>query len=224
LLEGLIGALLLLLILWGVARQRARERARARFDALVAEHLPALRRKRRQLLRADDYGLVDRSRWEREAGYFLDRVVLGSLAGRDASVIREDRPGFRARLEAALMAQEPEPGAAERFALVRTGQEFELFCARELERSGWRVALTEATGDQGADLIAERGVDRLVVQCKLLGRPVGNGAVQEVAAARSHRQGNRALVVSNQRFTASCAELAAANGVELIHWSELARL
>ena len=222
-LEGLIGALLLL-ILWGVARQRARERARARFDALVAEHLPALRRKRRQLLRADDYGLVDRSRWEREAGYFLDRVVLGSLAGRDASVISEDRTGFRARLEAALMAQEPEPAAAERFALVRTGQEFELFCARELERTGWRVALTAATGDQGADLIAERGADRLVVQCKLLGRPVGNGAVQEVAAARSHRQGNRALVVSNQRFTASCTELAAANGVELIHWSELARL
>ena len=68
------------------------------------------------------------------------------------------------------------------------------------------------------------GGERLVVQCKLLGRPVGNYAVQEVVAARSHHQGNRALVVSNQRFTSSCIELAATNGVELCHWSELARL
>lgn len=216
--------LVLVLIVWGVVRQRARERARGRFDALVAEHLPALRRKRRQLLRADDYGLVDPSRWEREAGYFLDRVVLGRLTGRDAAMVREDRAGFRARLEAAIQAQAPEAAAVDRFARVRTGQEFEHFCAHELERAGWRVALTEATGDQGADLIAERGEDRLVVQCKLLGRPVGNGAVQEVSAARSHRQGNRALVVSNQRFTASCCELAAANRVELLHWSELVRL
>ena len=51
--------------------------------------------------------------------------------------------------------------------------------------------------------------DRLVVQCKLLGRPVGNYAVQEVVAARSHQHANRALVASNQRFTASCIELAA---------------
>jgi len=224
LLEAAAAVLVLVLVVWGVLRQRARERAHGRFDALVAEHLPALRRKRRQLLRADDYGLVDPSRWEREAGYFLDRVVLGSLAGRDAAMVREHRARFRARLDAALAAQEPEAAAADRFAGVRTGQEFENFCARELEQAGWRVALTEATGDQGADLVAERGADRLVVQCKLLGRPVGNGAVQEVAAARSHRQGNRALVVSNQRFTASCTELAAATGVELLHWSELARL
>ncbi|MGD9509218.1 MAG: restriction endonuclease [Geminicoccaceae bacterium] len=222
--EVVVATLILLLTIWGVARQRARERALGRFDALVAEHLPALRRKRRQLLRPDDYGLVDPSRWEREAGYFLDRVVPASLTGRDAAVVREDRARFRARLETALATQEPDASARERFAGVRTGQEFEYFCARELERAGWRVALTEATGDQGADLVAERGPDRLVVQCKLLGRPVGNGAVQEVAAARSHRQGNRALVVSNQRFTASCTELAAANGVELLHWSELARL
>lgn len=222
-LEALLVAFLLALTVWGVLRQRARERARARFDALLAQHLPALRRKRRQLLRADDYGVVDASRWQREASHFLERVALTGLDRRDAAVVREHMAGFRARLEAAV-AQEPEAAATERFARVRTGQEFEHFCAGELERGGWRVALTGAGGDQGADLIAERGGDRLVVQCKLLGRPVGNGAVQEVAAARSHRAASRALVVSNQRFTARCSELAAATGVELAHWSELSRL
>ena len=85
------------------------------------------------------------------------------------------------------------------------------------------MATTGASRDQGADLIAERGEVRLIVQCKLLNRPVGNYAVQEVVAARSHHIGNRAMVVSNQRFTTSAAELAATNEVELCHWSELAQ-
>ena len=75
-----------------------------------------------------------------------------------------------------------------------TAREFELFCAEELKRGGWRVTLTGASRDQGADMVAERAQERLIVQCKLLGRPVGNYAVQEVVAARSHHQGNRALV------------------------------
>jgi restriction system protein len=217
-------ALFALAAVWGTLRQWARERAQRRFDALVQAHLPALRRKRRQLVRTDDYGLVDRARWDRELGYFMDRVVLGSLAEADARQIRERPDRFLARLEAAVAAGAPDAGAEARFAAVRTGQEFELFCAGELERGGWRVTLTGPSRDQGADLVAERRGERLVVQCKLLGRPIGNHAVQEVVAARSHRQADRALVASNQRFTASCTELAAANRVELRHWSELARL
>ena len=212
------------LVLWGTWRQLVRERARRRFDRLVADHLPVLRRKQRQLVRADDYGMVDRSRWEREIGYFLDRVALAALAPRDAALIRERLLAHRARLEAAIAADRPDPAAEARFERVRTGREFEEFCAQELERGGWRVTLTAASRDQGADLLAERGGERLVVQCKLLARPIGNYAVQEVVAARSHQQADRALVASNQRFTASCVELAATNRVELVHWSELAKL
>ena len=79
-----------LLVAWGILRQRARERTTAQFDALVAEHLPVLRRKQRQLVRVDDYGVVDRSRWERELGYFIDRVVLPAAGG-------AGRPPGRAR-------------------------------------------------------------------------------------------------------------------------------
>ena len=212
------------LALWGMLRRRAAERAQRRFDEVVAGYLPVLRRKQRQLVRTDDYGLVDRSRWEREVGYFLDRVVLESLPAREARHVREGLGRYRARLEAAVAAGAFDAAAELRFAQVRTGQEFELFCAAELERGGWRVSLTGPSRDQGADLVAERKGDRLVVQCKLLGRPIGNYAVQEVVAARSHQHANRALVASNQRFTASCIELAAANGVELCHWGELAKL
>lgn len=219
-----LAGLLAALALWGILRRRAAERAERRFDRVVAAYLPVLRRKQRQLVRVDDYGLVDRSRWEREVGYFLDRVVLVGLAPPDARQVREALDRFKLRLEAAVAAGAPDAAAESRFAAVRTGQEFELFCAAELERGGWRVSLTGQSRDQGADLVAERRDQRLVVQCKLLGRPIGNYAVQEVVAARSHQHANRALVASNQRFTASCIELAAANDVELCHWSELAKL
>jgi restriction system protein len=212
------------LVLWGTARQRARERAQARFDRVVADYLPVLRRKQRQLVRVDDYGVVDRSRWERELGYVIDRVVLPALPETDAALVRERLERYRTRLEAAVSADRPDPAAEARFERVRTGREFEEFCAQELQRSGWRVQLTAISRDQGADLVAERDGERLAVQCKLLARPIGNYAVQEVVAARAHQHADRALVVSNQRFTASCVELAATNRVELLHWSELARL
>jgi restriction system protein len=217
-------AAFVLLVLWGTFRHRSLERTNRRFDAVVEEHLPVLVRKRRQLIRVDDYGVVDRSRWEKEIGYFFAKVVFQALPPSDIERIEERVDGFRGRLEAIVEARQEDLGAETRFDRVRNGIEFELFCADELKRAGWQVTLTGASRDQGADMIAERGKERLVVQCKLLNRPVGNYAVQEVVAARSHHLCNRAMVVSNQRFTASAAELAATNGVELCHWSELARL
>ena len=82
-------ALFAALALWGMLRRRAAEQARRRFDEVVAGYLPVLRRKQRQLVQTDDYGLVDRSRWEREVGYFLDKVVLESLPAREARRVRE---------------------------------------------------------------------------------------------------------------------------------------
>jgi restriction system protein len=219
-----VSAAVVLLVLWGTVRHRSLERTSRRFEALVGDHLPVLVRKRRQLIRVDDYGVVDRSRWEKEIGYFFDKVVFQALEETETERIRERLELFRDQLELLVEARQENLGAETRFERVRTGAEFELFCADELRRGGWQVALTGASRDQGADLIAERGKERLVVQCKFLNRPVGNYAVQEVVAARSHHLGNRALVVANQRFTASAIELAATNGVELCHWGELSRL
>jgi restriction system protein len=201
-----LAAVFALLMLWGMTRHRARERTGQRFEALVDEHLPVLVRKRRQLIRVDDYGVVDRSRWDKEIGYFFDKVVLQTLRPSDRQRIEEALDEFRDRLEAIVEARQEELGSQAKFERVRNGLEFELFCADELRRARWRVTTTGASRDQGADLIAERDHDRLVVQCKLLNRPVGNYAVQEVVAARVHHARNRALVVSNHRFTTSAAE------------------
>ena len=65
---------------------------------------------------------------------------------------------------------------------------------------------------------------RLVVQCKRYGKPVGNGAVQEIAAAMRYWSGDMAVVVSNAGFTPAARKLAAATGVELLHHDDLAAL
>jgi HJR/Mrr/RecB family endonuclease len=74
------------------------------------------------------------------------------------------------------------------------------------------------------DVVAEKGGRRIVIQCKLYSQPVGNSAVQEVAAARAHERADYAAVVSNNTYTPAAKQLAASNGVLLLHHSDLQAL
>ena len=87
-----------------------------------------------------------------------------------------------------------------------------------------RVATTKSTGDQGADLVLEGRKERAVVQTKRYKGKVGNWAVQEVLAAKGFYAAQRALVVTNSSYSHSARELAAANGVELLDRSDLAKM
>lgn len=98
---------------------------------------------------------------------------------------------------------------------------YEHFCADILRSNGWSVSVTQASSDQGADLIAYCSEDVLVVQCKRFKGSVGNAAVQQVVAARAHYNGTKCVVVSTGTFTRSARELAASNKVELLHHDEL---
>ena len=84
--------------------------------------------------------------------------------------------------------------------------------------------MTKATGDQGADVIAEKDGTHLVLQCKFYSTPVGNKAVQEAFAAQHHYRATVSAVVTNATFTPSAIALAATTGVLLLHYSDLARL
>lgn len=98
---------------------------------------------------------------------------------------------------------------------------FEHFCAEALRKAGWSARVTQATADQGVDVIAEREGRVLVLQCKLYSRPVGNKAVQEIAAGRAHERADYAAVCGNQSYTPAAKRLAGTNQVLLLHPSEL---
>ena len=90
--------------------------------------------------------------------------------------------------------------------------------------AGWQADATPPGADQGADVIAEQAGCRLVLQCKWVSRPVGNRAVQEAAAARAFYGASLAAVVSNQPYTSAAIQLAAGNGIRLLHHADLATL
>jgi HJR/Mrr/RecB family endonuclease len=103
-----------------------------------------------------------------------------------------------------------------------SGPEFETYVGRILTKCGYRVSGTPATGDQGADLIAERDGRKIIIQAKRYDDTVGNKAVQEVLGALSFYGGDEGWVVTNSTFTPSAKALAQKANVKLIDGAGLA--
>jgi restriction system protein len=83
--------------------------------------------------------------------------------------------------------------------------------------------VTQASGDQGVDVVANLAGLKVVLQCKKYSQPVGNAAVQEVIAGKAFEQAHAAAVVTNATFTPSAKQLATTTGVHLLHYSELSQ-
>ena len=96
-----------------------------------------------------------------------------------------------------------------------TGKEFERFLAVHFRKCGYSVDLTQDSQDYGADLILYEYGWTTVVQAKRSKNPVGIKAVQEVAGAVRHYNGNKGRVITNNRFTENACKLAKSNDVEL---------
>lgn len=102
--------------------------------------------------------------------------------------------------------------------------EFEHYCAALLRQARWRADVTPASGDQGVDIVAEKRGLRIVVQCKMYSKPVGNRAVQEIVAGIAHVDAQRGVVVTTVGYTPAAEALAASNNVLLLHHSQLHRI
>ena len=116
------------------------------------------------------------------------------------------------------------PGAREFPTAAMSGTEFEDYVAQVARSCGVPVIMTPLSGDWGVDLIIGHRPDRLAVQCKRLGRPVGPGAVQEVVAGAPMQDCTRTMVVTNQGFTPAARKLAELHGCVLVDGTELVRL
>jgi restriction system protein len=94
------------------------------------------------------------------------------------------------------------------WAPASNGRAFEAQVAQALAAAGWSTRSIGGSGDQGADIIAEAGHVRLIVQCKDLARPAGTRAVQEALAGRVYHRGDIAAVVCRSGFTPGAKNLA----------------
>ena len=96
------------------------------------------------------------------------------------------------------------------------GHEFEHFCAKLLVKNGFtNVEVTQASGDQGVDIIAIKDELKYAIQCKNYSSHLGNTPIQEVCAGKMFYQCHVAAVMTNTTFTSGAKELAKATGVLL---------
>ena len=105
-----------------------------------------------------------------------------------------------------------------------SGREFERWLEDFFQRLGFQVERTPYQGDFGADLIITWNGIRTAVQAKSGHFNAGVSAVQQAAAARAFYGCERAMVVTNQYFTAPAIVLAEANGVVMRSRDDLARV
>ena len=104
------------------------------------------------------------------------------------------------------------------------GKDFELLCVEILKSKEWSALLSPSSGDQGADIIANRGPIKLVIQCKDYKSNVGNAAVQEVNAARTFYDGDLAAIICKKNYTKFARTLAKNLGVMLWYLADLEKL
>lgn len=94
---------------------------------------------------------------------------------------------------------------------------FENFLAEIFLEWGYEVEKTQASWDQGVDLIISKGGIRIAIQAKgYLDSTVGNDAVQQAHTGMTIYRCQRCAVITNSTFTPSARQAAAAVGCVLI--------
>jgi restriction system protein len=205
-------------------RAAVRRRLFRKARSTIRRQIQSLVRRRAQLVRKDPYGKPLLEKWFGEIDYFITHHIAPSLTAREHDMLVSER-GRIADLVAAEVEAELRAGPLLRgFSDAMSPADFEVFCAEELRRAGWTTSVTGQSGDQGADVVAEKAGARVVLQCKLYTRPVGNKSVQEAAAARAHEQARYGIVVTNTGFTPAAEALAATNRILLLHYRDLRNL
>ena len=102
-----------------------------------------------------------------------------------------------------------------------SGVDFENYVAAKFRSGGYRVSMTRTTGDFGVDPVARKGKERIAVQCKRHGRPVGTAAVQQVVSGAAMHRCTSTMVVSNHDFTPAAITLARTHNCKLVGRSRL---
>ena len=193
----------------------------------ILRHKRRLRISKAALANPDYQGVVDQSPWSRGIKAFCDSQVVPVLAQEglsDAWPLIE--PTAVQMIEdtasepAADGTDEPD-GGSQLIDGWMSGADYERHCATMLNENGWSTQSTAARGDQGAGIIARKDGDVLFLWCQLSKEPVGRGAVAEVSTARVYHGATFAAIVSNAAFVAAACQVAATNGVFLLHHDDL---
>lgn len=96
------------------------------------------------------------------------------------------------------------------------GYRFEAWCADALKARGFTgVSVTQASNDQGVDILAEKDSVKYAFQCKRYSSDLGNTPIQEVHSGKDYYHRHVGVVITNQGFTTGAVSLAKETGTLL---------
>lgn len=177
----------------------------------IKKHQAAVTRNLRNAIKVNDYGatvgderLVVLAEFLASVGVELKGMNLHHALSYVESIIEAD-----AETTAAETGFDPTR-------MPLDGLEFEHWVASGLRRFGWQAKATNGAGDQGVDVIAEKGGVQWAIQCKLYSQPVGNKAVQEAFSGAKYYGSDKGAVLTNAGYTESAKQLAASTGIRLL--------
>ncbi len=194
-------------------KERTTAEARLFYSRQVHVHLSELIENKRKQTKDLGYGKLDATAWELEKQHFIREHIKHKSGVSKLSVAQ------LSQLIEEEIATRTVPVDSRR--TIDSGVAFEEQCAEILRRMGWNVRQTKASGDQGADLLADKGGLHVAIQCKYYSGTVGNAAVQEIYAAKTYYGCQHAVVVTNSSYTIGARNLARANRVLLLNVNDL---
>ena len=97
--------------------------------------------------------------------------------------------------------------------------EFEKFIAKLFKAMNYKTRVTQASNDYGIDVIAEKGNDKIAIQCKRYapGNPVSNRDVQRLLGAMQLKsvRATHSIIITTSHFTVQAREQAKECAIEL---------
>jgi restriction system protein len=204
----------------------ANEEINDRLQTYGRNHMDALVRQYHMKVRTGPYGNKVHHDWDKELTRFINEIFFPTLTRFELRQVEKFDifPKLKSALHDAVAVEAWKRSRQSEFNPEMGGLAFEKHCADILIENGWKAFVTPPSGDQGADIYAEKGNKRVVIQAKLHRAPIGNKAVQEIHSAKAHYQATTAIVVGNSSFTPSAQQLAHSTGVKLLHHLDLPRL
>jgi len=188
-----------------------------RIKMSVREHYHALKRNTDKKIKKNDYGAVIQDTRADEVIEFLQSVGFqGKIMNTELAVSNalDALHDFTLQMESFGFDASTIP---------EDGFQFESWVATNLKKFGWEAEPTQGSGDQGLDVIATKNGCRVGIQCKLYSSNVGNKAVQEINAAKSHFGLDKVAVLTNAGYTKSARELAQTCDVRLLSHYDIPR-
>lgn len=101
-----------------------------------------------------------------------------------------------------------------------TPRQFEEITGDYLKKDGYKITLTSFTNDYGADLFAEKGAERIVVQAKMYGktsRKINRKCIMELHGVKDYFECTKAILSTDGELMPDAIEVAKKLRIEIIN-------